>query len=83
MKHSFVQILCMHSFTYMSGCSTNPKIFLLTDAATRLACEIESTALNQQSSDNSSIEIKHTPSSYKGGRKNLRGNKTIEIISNY
>jgi len=67
----------------MRGCSTNPKIFFLTDATTRLAYEIESTAFNQQSSDNNSIEIKHTPSSYKGGRKNLRGKKTIEIISNY
>ena len=83
MKNSFDRGLCLHSFTYMSGISTNPKIFLLSDAATRLACEIESTAPNQQSSDNNSIEIKHTPSSYKGERKNLRGNKTIEIISNY
>jgi hypothetical protein len=35
----------------MSCCSTNPKLFLLTDAATRLAYEIESVALKLESSD--------------------------------
>jgi hypothetical protein len=34
----------------MSCCSTNPKLFFLTDAATRLAYEIESVALKLESS---------------------------------
>ena len=41
----------MHSFIFMSVCSTNPKIFFLTDEATRLAYEIESASLKLESSD--------------------------------
>ena len=65
----------------MSGCTTNPKIFFLTDAATRLAYEIESVALKLESSDKNSTKIKHTPWNYPGGGKTLRENKTVEINS--
>jgi hypothetical protein len=65
----------------MSCCSTNPKIFFLTDAATRLTYDIESAALKLEASDKNSTGIKHTPSAYPGGRKTLKGNKTIDIVS--
>jgi hypothetical protein len=67
-------------FTFMGGCSKNPKIFFLTDAAICLAHEIKSSPLKLESSDKNSTKIKHIPWNYTGGGKTLRGNKTIEII---
>ena len=64
----------------MSGCTTNPKIFFLTYAATRLADDIESASLKLESSEKQT-KIKHTRWIYKGGEKTLRENKTIEITS--
>jgi hypothetical protein len=65
----------------MSCCSTNPKIFFLTDAAIRLAYDIESAALKLEAYDKNSTGIKHTPWNFPGGGKTFKGNKTIEIVS--
>jgi hypothetical protein len=51
------------------------------DAATRLAYDIESAVLKLEASDKNSTEIKHKPSVYPGGGKTLKGNKTIDIVS--
>jgi hypothetical protein len=65
----------------MSCCSTNPKIFFLTDAAIRLAYDIESAALKLEAYDKNSTGIKHTPWNFPSGGKTFKGNKTIEIVS--
>ena len=51
------------------SCSINPKKFILTEAATRLAYDIESAALKLETSDQNSTEIKHTPWAYSDGVK--------------
>jgi hypothetical protein len=65
----------------MSSCSSNPKLFFLTDAATHLAYEIESAALKVESSGKTEPRLSKRPGVIKGGEKTLRGNKTIEINS--
>jgi hypothetical protein len=51
------------------------------DAATRLAYDIESAALKLEASEKNSTGIKHTPSAYPDGGNTFKGNKTIEIVS--
>ena len=77
----FLKTPLLLSLLGSGSCSINPKKFILTDAATRLADDIESAALKLEASDKNSTEIKHTSSAYSGGGKTIKGNKTIEIVS--
>ena len=77
----FLKTRLLVSFLGLGSCSINPNNFILTDAATRLAYDIESVALKLETSDQNSTEIKHTPWNFPGGGKTLKGNKTIEIVS--
>ena len=58
-----------------------PGLGACSDAATRLAYDIESAALKLEASDKNSTGIKHTPWNFPGGGKTFKGNKTIEIVS--
>ena len=58
-----------------------PGLGACSDAATRLAYDIESAALKLEASDKNSTGIKHTPWNFPSGGKTFKGNKTIEIVS--
>lgn len=65
----FLKTLPLVLLIGLGSCSINPKNFLLTDAATPLAYDIESAALKWEASDKNSTEIKHTPWAYPEGVK--------------
>ena len=65
----FLKTLPLVLLIGLGSCSINPKKFILTDAATRLAYDIESAALKWEASDKNSTEIKHTPWAYPEGVK--------------
>jgi hypothetical protein len=68
----YLRILLLSLLPGLGACS---------DAATRLAYDIELAALKLEASDKNSTGIKHTPSAYPGGRKTLKRNKTVDIVS--
>ena len=65
----FLKTRLLVSFLGLGSCSINPNNFILTDAATRLAYDIESAALKLEASDKNSTEIKHAPWAYSDGVK--------------
>jgi|MEHZ01.5.fsa_nt_MEHZ011551425.1_2 hypothetical protein len=62
-----INILPIASLALLCSCSKGPMKYFLTDAATRLAFEIESAALRLESSNQTEMELKHKPAKFPEG----------------